>query len=277
MSVLALRAEGLVHVYREADTDVAALRGIDLAVPEGERIALLGPSGSGKSTLMAIVAGVIRPSAGRIEVFGTDLARATERQIRGLRRDTLGLMLQGASTNLLLHEDAEANLAWALRGRARASARLGRHVLRSRDLHRDRRAVDAMSPSEQQVVALAEAMAGRPRLLVADEPTSQLDDASRDALLDTLVETASAEGTAVLVVTHDESVATRMQRMIHLRDGRVGEEATERGRFSVVGTDGSVQLPAAFRERWPAGSLVRVEEVGDDEILLRRSHEGEAP
>ncbi|ROQ39740.1 ABC-type lipoprotein export system ATPase subunit [Frondihabitans sp. PhB188] len=273
----ALRCEGLVHVYREADTDVAALRGIDLVVEEGQRIALLGPSGSGKSTLMAIVAGILRPSAGRVVVFGTDIGRAKERELAHVRRSTLGLMLQGASTNLLLHEDSDANLAWALRGAERGDVRLGRRVLRSSDLHRDRRPVSAMSPSEQQIVALAVAMAGRPRLLVADEPTSQLDDASRDHLLDVLVETASAEGTATLIVTHDEQVAARMQRMIHLRDGRIGEEASDRGRFAVVGADGSVQLPAELRDRWPAGSFVSVAETAPGELVLNLQRDEVTP
>jgi ABC-type lipoprotein export system ATPase subunit len=257
-----------VHVYRESDTDVAALRGIDLTVDEGQRIALLGPSGSGKSTLMAIVAGILRPSAGRVIIFGTDISRARERQLTRLRRSTLGLMLQGAAANLLLHEDAEANLAWAVRGVGRGDTHLGRRVLRSSDLHRDHRPLGRMSPSEQQVVALAVAMAGRPRLLIADEPTSQLDDVARDHLLDVLIETARAEGTSTLVVTHDERVASRMQRMIHLRDGRVGEEASDRGRFAVVGADGSVQIPAELRDLWPAGSFVSISEAAPGELRL---------
>ncbi|GMA95441.1 hypothetical protein GCM10025881_22650 [Pseudolysinimonas kribbensis] len=100
-----------MHVYREAGTDVAALRGIDLEVEPGQRVALLGPSGSGKSTLLTVVAGIMRPSAGTVAVFGTDLGNARERNLRRLRAGTLGLMLQGASTNLLLHE-----------GRARTSS-----------------------------------------------------------------------------------------------------------------------------------------------------------
>lgn len=267
-SAPALLCEGLVHVYRESDTDVAALRGIDLVVDEGQRIALLGPSGSGKSTLMAIVAGILRPSAGRVTVFGTDIGKARERQLTRLRRSTLGLMLQGAATNLLLHEDAEANLAWAVRGVGRGDTHLGRRVLRSSDLHRDQRPVGRMSPSEQQTVALAVAMAGRPRLLIADEPTSQLDDSARDHLLDVLIETARAEGTSTLIVTHDEQVASRMQRMIHLRDGRVGEEASDRGRFAVVGADGSVQLPTELRDLWPAGSFVSITQTAPGQLRL---------
>ncbi|MFZ7088833.1 ABC transporter ATP-binding protein [Curtobacterium sp. RRHDQ10] len=268
---LAFRAAGLVHVYREAGTDVAALRGVDLDVRAGSRIALLGPSGSGKSTLLTIAAGIMRPSAGRVSVFGTDLGSATERDLRPLRGDTLGLMLQGAPVNLLVHETAQANIVWATRGTANPSTRIGRHVLRAGGVVDDGRPVSAMTPSEQQTVALAVAMAPAPRLLLADEPTSQLDDDARDRLLDVLVETAESQHTAVLVVTHDEQVAARMQRMIHLRDGRIGEEATEHGRYSVIGSDGSVQIPEGLRDAWPAGALVSVEQDADDTLRIRRA------
>lgn len=128
----------------------------------------------------------------------------------------------------------------------------------------------ALAPSEQQVVALAVAIATRPRLLLMDEPTSRLDDAARDHLLDVLVDATAKQATAVLVVTHDEQVALRMDRMIHIRDGRVAEEATAGGRFAVIGADGSVQLPEeALRGAWAPGALVTVEVDGQREIRLR--------
>jgi len=267
---LALLCRGLVHVYREAGTDVAALRGVDLVVPAGQRVAVLGPSGSGKSTLLSIVAGVTRPSAGSAQVFGTDLATATAGRIARLRRGTLGLMMQGASANLLLHDHALGNVAWAVGSRDREALRVGRRVLRTAGLAGDRRPVGRLTPTEQQVVALAVALAPRPRLLLADEPTSRLGPSARDALLALLVETTQEAGTAVLVVTHDDAVAARMQRMVHLRDGRVGEEATAEGRWSVVGTDGSLQLPQALRTGWPDGALVSVEETSPGELRVRR-------
>jgi putative ABC transport system ATP-binding protein len=269
----ALRCSGLVHVYRESGTDVAALRGIDLVVEPRQRIALLGPSGSGKSTLLTIVAGIMRPSAGKVAVFGTDLGSAREEDLRRLRGGTLGLMLQGASTNLLLHEDARTNIAWALRGMKRGSARVADQLLDAAGLHEDDRPTREMSPAEQQIVALAVAMAARPRLLLADEPTSQLDDSERDRLLNLLVEIADQQGTAVLMVTHDEYVASRMQRSIHLRDGRIGEEATAAGRYAVIGADGSIQLPEALRAEWTGGRLVSVESVAPGEIRIRAAEE----
>jgi ABC-type lipoprotein export system ATPase subunit len=272
----ALQCSGLVHVYREAGTDVAALRGIDLVVEPGQRVALLGPSGSGKSTLLTVVAGIMRPSAGKVAVFGTDLGSAKESDLRRLRAGTLGLMLQGASTNLLLHETANANVEWALRGLARGDTRIADQLLDAAGLLADDRPAGAMSPAEQQMVALAVAMAARPRLLLADEPTSQLDDADRDKLLGLLVEIADQQGTAVLLVTHDEVVASRMQRSIHLRDGRIGEEATAAGRYAVIGADGSVPLPEALRSEWGAGALVSIDAVAPGELRIRAAEVGAA-
>jgi ABC-type lipoprotein export system ATPase subunit len=270
----ALRCTGLVHVYREAGTDVAALRGIDLVVEPGQRVALLGPSGSGKSTLLTVVAGIMRPSAGKVAVFGTDLGSAKEGDLRRLRAGTLGLMLQGASTNLLLHERAGANVEWALRGVTQGSAQVADQLLDAAGLRPDDRPVGEMSPAEQQMVALAVAMAARPRLLLADEPTSQLDDADRDTLLDLLVEIADRQGTAVLLVTHDEQVAARMQRSIHLRDGRIGEEATAAGRYAVIGADGSIPLPEALRAEWVSGRLVSIDAPAPGELRIRAAEAG---
>ncbi len=269
--VPALRCTDLVHVYRVLGTDVAALRGIDLVVEPGQRVALLGPSGSGKSTLLSIVSGILRPSTGRAEVFGVDLVRATGRELRRLRGSTLGLMLQGAATNLLLFDDATANIDYAIRATGRGDPAIGRRILEAGGLEDDRRPVASMRPSEQQITALAVAMATRPRLLLVDEPTSRLDDRSRDRLLDLLVSISREQGTAVLAVTHDEAVARRMDRMIHLRSGRVAEEVTAEGRYAVIAADGAVQLPEAlFTSGWGPGDLVAIEAVTESELRIRR-------
>lgn len=268
----AFHAAGLVHVYREAETDVAALRGVDLAVPVGQRVALLGPSGSGKSTLLTIAAGLMRPSAGTVRVWDQDLGSARPRDLERLRRDVLGLMLQGTDVNLLRHESASANVAWAVRGTPGRDASIGERVLRAGGVSVDDDGpVARLGASQRQTVALAVALATRPRLLLADEPTSRLDDDARDRLLDLLVEETERDGIAVLLVTHDEDVARRMQRMVHLRDGRVGEEDSGTGRRAVVAADGSVPIPEHLRAGWPTGSLVSVEPDGDGGLRVRRT------
>lgn len=117
----ALACSGPVHVYRVSGTDVAALRGVDLTVQPGQRVALLGRSGSGKSTLLSIVAGIFRPSAGRAEIFGEDLAQISRARLRSLRGEGLGLVLQGAATNLVLFDDAVGNIDHVTRGRRAAT------------------------------------------------------------------------------------------------------------------------------------------------------------
>ncbi len=230
-------------------------------------MAVLGPSGSGKSTLLQIVAGVLRPSAGRVEVFGQDLGSASRRQVDRVRARSLGVLLQGPASNLLLHEDAAGNVGFVARDGAGRDAGLA--VLADEGLAHDRRPTGALSPSEQQAAALAVAVSASPSLLVADEPTSRLDRAGRDRLLDLLLAVAARTGAAMMVVTHDEAVASRMDRTIHLRDGRVGEEVTRAGRFAVLGADGSVPLPLeVLGDGWEPGALVEVDR-GPDGVRLR--------
>ncbi|GAA3615825.1 ABC transporter ATP-binding protein [Microlunatus ginsengisoli] len=268
----AVRTVGVVHVYRVFGTDVAALRGVDLDVAPGERVALLGPSGSGKSTLLSVLAGLRRPSAGSVLVDGDDVARFSEGRMYRYRAAT-GLMLQGAASNLLSYATPAENVRFARTG-TRAALGAGRQVLELAGLHDERRTVDRLDRAGQQAVALAVAVMNAPRLLLVDEPTSQLDDDERDHLLDALVEATQQAGTTVVMVTHDEAVAARMQRMIRMRDGRIGAEGLRHEQYAVIGSDGSVQLPEELLATWPAGSTVRVQAASADEIrLLRRADE----
>ncbi|GAA3713462.1 ABC transporter ATP-binding protein [Microlunatus aurantiacus] len=266
-----VRTVGVVHVYRVAGTDVAALRGVDLTVAPGERVALLGPSGSGKSTLLSVIAGLRRPSAGAVFVDGEDIARFSEAQLYGYRSAGLGLMMQGTVSNLLPYASPRENVRFvAGRPRPGRSADPGAEALAAAGLVDDRRPVGALSRADQQATALAVAMAGPPRLLLVDEPTSQLDDDARERLLDTLVTATSAAGTTVVMVTHDEAVAHRMQRMVRMREGRVGAEGRRHDQYAVIGADGSVQLPEELMVGWPAGSTVMVAAESPDVITIRR-------
>ena len=270
-----IRCEGVVHVYQVAGTDTAALRGIDLTVEAGERVALLGPSGSGKSTLLSVLAGLRQPSAGRVLVDGEDISRAGPGRLRRYRSDTTGLVLQGTATNLLPHCSVRQNveLAGRLGGPVpgRDERRLAlEELLREVGLDGPDEPVGRWPVARQQLAALVVALAKGPRLLLADEPTSHLDPRQRDQALRLLSQSAQASGTTVVVVTHDPIVAEHVGRMVHLRDGRVGAEATPHERYAVVGADGSVQLPEELLAEWGPGSRVKVERLGAQELRLRR-------
>jgi ABC-type lipoprotein export system ATPase subunit len=272
MSGASIVCAGLVHVYRAAGTDIAALRGVDLAVRAGERVALLGPSGSGKSTLLAVVAGIRSPSAGAVIVDGVDIARLPERELRRYRARTIGTLLQGSGSNLLPYASAAENVRQARRV---AGSRSGPapDVLTGVGLTAEQQhtPVAGLAPGDRQLAALAVAVANRPRVLVADEPTSQLDPAARDRLLDALTGIADAYGTTVLIVTHDAGVAARMGRTVHLRDGRVGAEGgRDSERLAVIGGDGSLLLPEHLGGDWTPGTLVRVHDDGAGGLRITR-------
>jgi putative ABC transport system ATP-binding protein len=273
IAAAAVSCHGLVFIYRLEGYDVVALGGVDLQIAAGESVALLGPSGSGKSTLLALLAGLIRPAAGRATVGGTDLARATEAELTRMRATTVGVALQGADRNLLPYLTAEQNVRFAQRG-ARAFGVTGlpapREVLSLVGLGvrgRLRQRPAALSPGERQRLALAVALANRPGLLLADEPTSQLDTRSRDEVLAAL-DTVGRSGATVVVVTHDPEVGARMGRQVTIRDGRVGAEGRLGEEFAVVGRDGSVHLPPELLSLLPPGTRVRVHGRPDGSVLL---------
>ncbi len=262
--------EGVVHIYPTPTEDVVALRGVDLQIAAGSRVALVGPSGCGKSTLLAVMAGLVRPSAGRVLVGSTDVVRASERELVELRAGGVGVVLQGAAGNLLGYVDALDNVrfahAGARPGHSRPDGRLpAADLLATLGLQRVAGVpVGRLSGGEQQRVAIAVALANGPGLLLADEPTSQLDAAARDDVVQALVHANTELGTTVVAVTHDPAVGAALGRVVAMRDGRVGAEGRGHAEYAVVGTDGAVHLPEHLLEAWPPGSLVRVVEEPDD-------------
>ena len=275
---IGVHVTGLVHLYRAKDgADVVALRGIDLDIDPGERVAMLGPSGSGKSTLLALMGGLLRPSAGRLRVGGVDLARTPDRELVKLRASRVGTVLQGAVRNLLPYASPRQNINFARRAvgwRQRRKLRPASELLRVLGLdHLADTPTHLLSGGEMQQVALAVGVANAPGLLLADEPTSQLDRAQRQQVLD-LIERVNTEfGTTVVVVSHDQEVSDLLGRTVTIRDGRVGAEGRRGEDFAVVGVDGSVHLPDRFLSDWPAGTLVRLAEDGDGVRLTRADTE----
>ncbi len=266
MHGLAIRTRGLVHIYHAEGHDVAALSGVDLDVAAGEMIGLLGPSGSGKSTLMSLLAGIFRPSAGKVFVGESELSTAAPRALDRLRATEVGLMLQGASRNLLPHATPADNVRFAQQQALRAGRSLADPVDVLADLgladHADE-PLARLTPGGLQLAAVAVAVSTRPGLLLCDEPTSQLDHAARDQVLDALAHVNATHGTTVVLVTHDPDVARVLPRTVTIRDGRIGGEGRSGDEYAVVTADGFLPLLGHVRDKLPPGTLVRLDEVGD--------------
>jgi ABC-type lipoprotein export system ATPase subunit len=260
MSGTAVVTRRLVHIYRTEGQDVAALSGVDLTVGAGEMIGLLGPSGAGKSTLLGLMGGLFRPSAGQIRVGELELSAATTHELDELRATTVSLMLQGARRNLLPYCSARENVEFAQSAtKARgAGVREPDEVLGSVGLDGLGTApLGSLTPGQLQLAALAVALAPGPGVLLADEPTGQLDHRARDLVLATLRRINREWGTTVVLVTHDAEVAAALPRTVTIRDGRIGGEGRSGEEYSVVSADGFLPLPAHVLADLPPGTLVR--------------------
>jgi ABC-type lipoprotein export system ATPase subunit len=272
MSGLDVSAHGLVHIYRLEGNDVVALSGVDLDIAAGEVVGLLGPSGSGKSTLLNLLAGLLRPSAGRLRVGDHDLTRLDERGLARMRAGDVGIVVQGAMRNLLPYASPLDNVRFAQRG-ARAISRQDlpdpHEVLALVGLAEEGRTpLDHLTPGQRQRLAVGVALGCRPGLLLLDEPTSQLDHDGRDEVLAAVDDVNRLLGTTVVAVTHDPEVAARLPRTITIRDGRVGAEGRRGEDFAVVARDGSLALPPDVLETVPPGSLLQVRMESDGSIRL---------
>ncbi|GIF96449.1 ABC transporter ATP-binding protein [Catellatospora citrea] len=222
-SEAAIEAIDVARTYALDGVSVPALRGVSLSIGHGEHVALVGPSGSGKSTLMHLLGGLDQPTSGRLRIGGRDVAGLTTAEMAHLRNATIGFVFQ--SFHLLSRTSALDNVALPLvyRGmgarerRERAGQMLERVGLGHRVGHRP----NQLSGGEQQRVAIARALVTEPVVLLADEPTGNLDQATGAAVLELLEQLNTAEGVAVVLVTHDREVAARARRQITMRDGRI--------------------------------------------------------
>ena len=279
MTRLSVRTERLVHVYRSEGHDVAALSGVDLDVRGGEMVGLLGPSGAGKSTLLSLLGGMFRPSAGKIFLGDTELTALSERELDDLRARSVSIMLQGATRNLVPYRNPEQNVTYAQRWARR----------RGRDLPAPREILDAvgladhahvplrtLSAGQLQLAAVAVALAPRPGLLLADEPTSQLDHSATDTVLEAITRANRNLGTTVLLVTHDPDVARSLPRTVTIRDGKIGGEGRLGEEYAVVTADGFLPLPAQALPGLPPGTLVRVRSVAEGFLLIVEGRQGVA-
>jgi ABC-type lipoprotein export system ATPase subunit len=275
--------DNLVKIYKVADLEVVALQGLDLLVEQGELIAIVGASGSGKSTLMNILGGLDVPSAGKALVGGYDLLNMNARERTRYRRQVIGFVWQQTARNLLPYLTALENVELpmildgmprALR-RARALELLGLVGLAERVEHRP----DRLSGGEQQRVAIAVALANAPQVILADEPTGELDTRTSSEIFGVLRDVSSNFGVTVVVVTHDPLVSEQVQRTVAIRDGRTSSETLRRTatsaeglheviaeEFAVLDRAGRLQLPSDYVDALELERRVR--------LALERDHIG---
>jgi putative ABC transport system ATP-binding protein len=264
--------DNLVKIYKVADLEVVALQGLDLVVEGGELIAIVGASGSGKSTLQNILGGLDTPTAGAARVAGFDLASLTARERTIYRREVVGFVWQQTARNLVPYLSAAENVELPLvlsgmggRDRRDVAQELLELVgMSERATHRPHQ----LSGGEQQRVAIAIALANRPKVLLADEPTGELDTDSAEELFAVLRGLNEALGVTVVVLTHDPLVSTRVNRTIAIRDGRTSTEWVLRAELDADGEHRVIAEEFALLDR--AGRLQLPREYVDALELERR-------
>ena len=270
------------------------MQGLDLEIDAGEVMAIIGSSGSGKSTLLNILGGLDRPSAGTVEVGGADLLKFTPQDLVRYRRETVGFVWQNSARNLVPYlsavENVEVPMLLARRGRRRRQRAM--ELLEQVGVaHRARNRLTELSGGEQQRVAIAVALANDPPLLLADEPTGNVDSATASRLLETFRHVNRDLGITVVVVTHDRAVAQSVERVVAIRDGRTSsefirqgdqqeigrpalhmEEADSHREYVVIDRVGRLQVPRDHLQALEISGRDRVRvDLEDDGIVIRRA------
>ena len=280
-----IECSGLFKIYKAADLEVVALRGLELDVDRGEIIAIVGASGSGKSTLLNILAGYDAPSAGTVRVGSYDLLQMTNREVVEYRRHEVGFIWQETSRNLFPYLTALENveLPMVISGasgperRQRAAELLDTVGLADRSGHKPAQ----LSGGEQQRVAIAVGLSNQPPLLLADEPTGELDDETGVEVLELLNKVNVDLGTTIIIVTHDPAIATSVGRAVAIMDGktntettreisferRLGGDATGTEEFLLVDSAGSVRIPREILDELNIGRRVRID-TKDGKVTL---------
>ncbi|MFZ5917673.1 MAG: ATP-binding cassette domain-containing protein [Chloroflexota bacterium] len=288
--------DNLVKIYKIADLEVVALQGLDLTVERGEMLGIVGASGSGKSTLLNILGGLDRPSAGRVTVDGQDLLKLSDAALNRYRRKKVGFVWQQTARNLVPYLTAQENieLPMTVAGLQRRTKRAwARELLQAVGLYERRRhRLAQLSGGEQQRVAIAVALANKPLLLLADEPTGEVDSITAQAILDTFHGLGETLNLTTIIVTHDPRVVEQVDRAVAIRDGKtssetirqvsqleqamVGQRPAEAGppeqvtfhEYVVLDSAGRLQVPQDYRERFGIGDRAQLEAT-DDGILIR--------
>jgi putative ABC transport system ATP-binding protein len=279
--------ENLIKIHRlnqegGGSVEVQALQGLDLTVADGELIGIVGASGSGKSTLLNVLGGLDRPTGGRARVGKQDLGRLSEHDLDEYRRHTVGFVWQQGARNLIPYLTAVENieLPLTLSGqvgdltRERALELLDLVGLRERMDHH----LEELSGGEQQRVAVAIALANRPRLLLADEPTGELDTATAQSIYDLLRDLNKRLGLTIVIVSHDPGIARHVDRVVAVRDGKLASETvrvqkTDSDKYhlvelAILDSAGRLQIPREYLEQFKINHRVQIETT-DEGILIR--------
>lgn len=264
-----LRCDHLVRFYDTPTGRVQAVRGVDLELEPGVTVAVVGPSGSGKSSLLRMLAGLDRPTAGLVLLDGVDIWRLRSRARARLRSRVLSHVYQRPADNLFAHLTAEMQLLRVApsgaEGRRAIDDALEMLGLEDRRHHE----VVTMSGGERQRLAFARAAVAGHRIVIADEPTSQLDSASTDAVV-TAVDRLAERDITVVLATHDRRVLDRLDHVIALRDGTVATVTSGGTELAVIDRSGRLQLPPDVLQRFPDRRARLVDDRDNDQIRLER-------
>lgn len=279
--------ESLVKIYKIQDVEVLALQGLELTVQRGELMGIVGASGSGKSTLMNVLGGLVRPSAGKTIVDGHDLLKLSDAQINKYRREKVGFVWQQGARNLIPYLNALENveMPMTLAGiHGRNTRQHAEQLLEMVQLsHRRRHKLGQLSGGEQQRVAIAVALANNPKILLADEPTGELDSTTALTIYEAFQTLNQELGLTILIVSHDPAIARHVQRVMQIRDGKAASETVRRRQpaahseqhgdehfeeLVVLDSVGRLQLPKQYREALNLHGRARMELV-DNHLIIR--------
>jgi putative ABC transport system ATP-binding protein len=293
--------ENLVKIYKVADLEVVALQGLDMVVPRGEMLGIVGTSGSGKSTLMNTLGGLDRPSAGRVTVDGIDLLTLTDSELNQYQRTKVGFVWQQTSRNMISYLTAQENvefpmtMAWVTSQRQKRE--WSSELLNSVGMyHRKDHKLTQLSGGEQQRIAIAVSLANKPVLLLGDEPTGEVDSVTAQVIMDTFRRLGKLMDITIIIVTHDPRIAGQVDRVVSIRDGKISTETIRQvnpveehldeqtgsdekaakdnklnvsfQEFVVLDSAGRLQIPKEIREELGIGKRAEME-MGDGCIIIR--------
>lgn len=281
-----IQCDNLVKIYKTRDSEVLALQGLDMTVRSGELLAVVGKSGSGKSTFLNMIGGLDKPSAGKLLVDGKNLFTMTQKELVEYKKRTVGFVWQNNARNLFPYLNALENIQVPMlftREKQRKENALELLELVGMS-HRKLNKLAELSGGEQQRIAIAIALANAPKLLLADEPTGSVDKQTSDYILDIFRELNRSKKTTVLIVTHDNALARKVNRVISIQDGKISSElharydlealkelAWEEGHeeYTILDRAGRLQLPSEMLEKMGVQDNKVILEFDQDRIIIK--------